>query len=194
LVILSGPSGVGKDAVLKCLKDSLDKSGWHFVVTATTRPKREGERDGVDYVFMTTQQFEQLLQRDGFLEHAQVYGHRYGLPKEQVKEALQEGKDVIVKVDVQGAATLKRLVPQAVFIFLAPPSLAELERRLKSRHTESPQLLKIRFEMASEEMKQVSMFDYMVINQNDSVEQAASCIESIVVAEKCRLPPRCVSL
>lgn len=192
MVVLSGPSGVGKDAVLKCLKDRGQP--WHFVVTATTRPKREGERDGVDYVFLTERQFEQLLMQDGFLEHAQVYGSYYGVPKEQVNKALREGKDVIVKVDVQGAATIKRLVPQAVFIFLAPPSLDELERRLQRRHTESYKALKTRLQKATEEMKQVSMFDYMVINQNDSIEQAAACIESIVVAEKCRLPPRRLEL
>ena len=135
LVVLSGPSGVGKDAVLSRMREGAVP--YHFTVTATTRAQRPGERDGVDYIFLTSDQFDRMVEQDGFLEWAHVYGNRYGVPKDQVRKALEQGKDVLLKADVQGAATLKRLAPEAVFIFLVAPSLEELERRLRDRKTES---------------------------------------------------------
>ena len=134
LVVISGPSGVGKDTVLEQVQRAHD--GWHFVVTATTRPKRPGERDGVDYIFMEPAQFQALLAQDGFLEHAKVYGKEYGVPRGQVEEALRSGKDVIVKTDVQGARTIRAKLPEALLIFLAPPDMEELERRLRVRESE----------------------------------------------------------
>ena len=163
---------------------------WHFVVTATTRPRRRGERNGVDYTFLTREEFARMIVEDEFLEHAEVYGHYYGVPKDQVRSALARGQDVILKVDVQGAATIKKLVAEAVFIFMAPPSLEELERRLRERHTEGPDYLNARLSKAQQEMACTSMFDYLVVNETQRLDDLVACIDAIIVAEKCRFPPR----
>ena len=188
LVVLSGPSGVGKDAVLGVLR--ARGLPWRFVVTATTRPRRPGEVDGRDYIFLSRDEFLRRLGRGGFLEHAQVYGHLYGVPRDQVEEALSRGQDVLVKVDVQGARHIRRLTSGAVFIFLAPPSMEELERRLRLRHTESPETLRRRLEEAEREMKELPLFDYVVVNHSGRLEETARCVEAIVWAERCRYPPR----
>ena len=192
LVVLSGPSGVGKDVALSKLRN-LDRPR-HYVVTATTRPKRPNEREGVDYVFLSTEQFQKMLDTDEFLEHAQVYDHWYGVPKQQVREALDKGLDVVLKIDVQGAATIKKLVLQAVFIFLAPPSMDVLRRRLSLRATESGIDLEVRIRTAWKEMEYLPAFDYQVVNPDGCLDQAVACIDAIIQAEKCRIPPRRVEL
>lgn len=192
LVVITGPSGVGKDAALKRMR--LLERPWHFTVTATTRPRRPQERDGVDYIFLEPERFHEMLKAGEFLEYAQVYGYWYGVPRQQVREALERGLDVIMKVDVQGASTIKRLVPQGVFIFLAPPSMEELERRLRQRKTESPKVLETRLKRAREEMECLPMFDYLVVNQNGRLDEAVACIDAIITAEKCRIPPRRIAL
>ncbi len=166
----------------------------HFVVTATTRPMRPGEREGQAYHFLSRADFEGMVGRGELLEWAEVYGHLYGVPRGQVREGLHEGLDVVVKVDVQGAATIKRLVPGAVSIFLAPPSMDELASRLERRETESEPDLALRKEVASQEMDSMSFFDYVVINERDRVEQAVAQIEAIITAEKCRATPRVVEI
>ena len=128
VVVVSGPSGVGKDAVFQYMR-KLDRT-WYFIVTVTTRPRRRNERNGVDYLFLDREEFEHMRQGNQLLESAEVYGNWYGVPKQQVKDALGRGQDVLMKLDVQGAATVKSLVPGALMIFLAPPSMEELERRL----------------------------------------------------------------
>ncbi|MCK4721870.1 MAG: guanylate kinase, partial [Dehalococcoidia bacterium] len=135
LVVLSGPSGTGKDAILSQLKESGYPA--EFITTVTTRPKRTREKDGVDYHFISDKRFQEMMERKQFLECAEVYGNRYGVPLEPVREALEGGKDTILKIDCQGAATIKKLLPQAVFIFVVPPSMEELTARLKGRRTES---------------------------------------------------------
>ena len=188
LVVVSGPSGVGKDAVFQYMKE-LDRP-WHFVVTATTRPRRRSERNGIDYLFLDTEEFEHMRKGEQFLECAEVYGNWYGVPKQQVKDALAKGKDVFVKLDVQGAATVRALVKDALMIFLAPPSIAELERRLRFRQSESVQTLRLRSEAAEDEMKAMEDFEFRVVNHNQRLDMAAFCIDAIVTAEKCRIPPR----
>ena len=188
LVVVSGPSGVGKDAVFQYMRE-LDRP-WHFVVTATTRPRRRSERNGIDYLFLDTEEFEYMRKGEQFLECAEVYGNWYGVPKQQVKDALAKGKDVFVKLDVQGAATVRALVKDALMIFLAPPSIAELERRLRFRQSESVQTLRLRSEAAGDEMKAMEDFEFRVVNHNQRLDLAAFCIDAIVTAEKCRLPPR----
>jgi len=187
LFVLSGPSGVGKDAVLGGIK----KRGYplHYAVTATTRPRRKKETDGVDYHFVSRAEFEKMIAKGELLEWANVYGNLYGVPKSELQQAMDKGKDLIVKVDIQGAATIKKTMPQAVFIFLAPPSLEDLERRLKQRKTESGIDLELRMKAAEEEMKSSSMFDYVVVNHRDGIEQAISQIESIIAAEKRKAKP-----
>ncbi len=182
LVVISGPSGVGKDAVLERMK-RLPRP-WHFIVTATTRPKRSGERDGVDYIFLTEQAFEALLTRDGFLEHARVYGRYYGGPRAQVEEALASSKDVLVKTDVQGARTIRSKIPGAVLVFLAPPDMQELDRRLRERKSETPEDLERRIRTATSEMACTPEFDYVVVNHTGQLEQAATEIEGIMAREK----------
>jgi guanylate kinase len=192
LIVLSGPSGVGKDSVLARMKDL--KRPFHYVVTATTRPRRVAEKDGVDYRFLSRQEFQRLLDEKGFLEWATVYGNHYGVPKEQLASALSRGQDVIVKVDVQGAATIKKLVPGAVLIFIMPPSTGELERRLKSRTSESPGALDLRLKTASDEMESLPLFDYVIVNHPDKIDDVVFQIDAIVTAERCRMKPRAVEL
>ena len=192
LVVLSGPSGVGKDMTMQRLR-SLERP-WYFVVTATTRRQRPGERDGVDYIFLEQQRFQEMAEKGEFLEYAQVYGWWYGVPCPQVKGAFQRGQDVFIKVDVQGAVTIKRVVPDGVFIFLAPPSLDELERRLRQRKTESEKDLEVRLATARGEMEQLPLYDYVVVNDNDRLQQTVARIDAIVTAEKCRVRPRCIHI
>ncbi len=192
LIVISGPSGVGKDAVVARMKE-LGR-GWHFMVTTTTRPRRERERDGVDYTFQTTERFRWMIERDELLEWAEVYGNLYGVPKAPVARTLSQGRDVVVKIDVQGAATIRRLVPDALLIFLAPPDEEELSRRLVSRKTESSEDLSLRSETAAQEMRESASFDYVVVNRRGQLDAAVEEIEAIVDRERRRAPPRRVVL
>jgi len=190
LVVLSGPSGVGKDAALEGLKE-LDRP-WHFAITATTRPPRSGEQCGVDYIFLEAETFHKMKERDQFLECAEVYGRWYGVPRSQVRQSLKNGKDVILKIDVQGAATVRKLAPEALSIMMVPASYAELRNRLNQRMSESAPDLKLRLQTAKEELAQTSQFDYRVINRDGGLEQAIAEIDAIITAEKCRVVPRVV--
>ena len=192
LIVLSGPSGVGKDAVLIRMRAS--SYPLEYITTITTRRKRAKERNNVDYHFVSKEQFQKLIARNELLEWASVYGNWYGVPKQPVKQALDNGRDTIVKVDTQGAATIKKILPQAVFIFLMPSTMAELITRLKQRHTESSFNLNLRVETAEKEIKQLPLFDYMVINRQGEINLAVSQITSIITAEKCRMTPREISL
>lgn len=188
LVVLSGPSGAGKDTILARMRQ-LGRP-YHIAVTATTRPQRPTERDGVDYIFLSVEEFLRLRDRGELLEWAQVYGHYYGVPKEQVRQALARGQDVLLRVDVQGAATLRRLVPQGVFIFITPPSFRELERRLRLRGTDPPEALAERLRIARSEMACLPSFTHLVVNEDGQVDRAVATIDAIITAEKHRIPPR----
>ena len=190
LIVLSGPSGVGKDAMLNKMR--LMDMPIHFTVTATTRQKRQNETEGIDYHFLSKETFEEMLKRTEFLESANVYGNWYGVPRSQVQNALSGGKDVIIKADVQGAATIKKAVPQAVMVFVAPPSLPELERRLRWRMTESDTSLRTRLDTARQEMERITEFEFAVVN--DSLDQAVHELIAIVNAERCRIPPKPIRL
>lgn len=192
LIVLSGPSGVGKDAVLARLKES--NYPLRYIVTLTTRTRRASERDNVDYRFISKERFQEMIDRGELLEWANVYGNWYGVPKETVKQALARGEDTILKIDVQGATTIKKIVPQAVFIFLMPPSMEELAMRLRQRYTEEPADIALRLKKAEDERKQLSLFDYVVVNRWGQIERAVVEIESIIRAEKCRMVPREISL
>ncbi len=188
LIVLSGLSGVGKDTVLAGLR----KAGFpaYISVSATTRPRRPGEKDGADYYFVSPEKFKTMVNGEELLEWATVYGHRYGIPKEPVRQALKNGKDVIVKIDVQGAATIKKKVPQAVLIFLMTLTMAELEDRLKKRRTETAAELELRLKTAVKELDRIPMFDYVVVNREGKVNQAIADINAIITAEKCRANQR----
>lgn len=192
LIVISGPSGVGKDVTINCLKSS--GYPFHFVVTATTRPIRDGEVDGVDYFFVTQGEFADMIENDELLEYAVVYGDYKGIPKQQVREALASGKDVIMRIDVQGVATIRRLVPEAVFIYLSAESEEALVRRLRERKSDPEDQLKIRIATAREESKRLDLFDYIVINAEGKLNETCDNIVSIITAEKCRIEQREINL
>ncbi|MFC1984405.1 guanylate kinase [Chloroflexota bacterium] len=188
LIVVSGLSGVGKDAVLTKMKTLGCPP--EYIITVTTRPQRDKERNNVDYHFISKKRFQEMIEHKELLEWANVYGNWYGVPKEPIERALNLGHDIIVKVDIQGAATIKKIMPQAVFIFLVPPSMEELTLRLKQRHTESSFDLALRTKTAEEEIKQLSLFDYIVVNKRDEISLAVADIKAIITAEKCRLTPK----
>jgi len=188
LLILSGPSGAGKDAVLTRLKET--GVPLEFITTVTTRPKRPSEKDNIDYHFISEADFRQMIKQEQLLEWANVYGNWYGVPKQPAREALQAGRDVIVKVDIQGSDSIKKALPQAVSIFLIAPSMQELSDRLKKRNTESKTDLNLRLQTAVEEMKKQHTFDHVVINRQQQLDSVVSNIMDIIKAEKQREAPR----
>ena len=192
LVVISGSSGAGKDAVLR----RMEETAFPFcrVVTVTTRLPRPGEKDGADYNFISEPRFREMVQRDELLEWAEVYGNFYGVPKRQIAEALSQGQDAIVRVDVQGAATIKRTLPGAVLIFLAPEATGEYEERLKRRSTESDADLRLRVESIQKEVQSLPIFDYVVLNREGRLDEAVSRVAAIITAEKCRVKPRTIEL
>ncbi len=192
LVVISGPSGVGKDAVLNKLREK-DVS-FHFVVTATDRPRRAGEREGVDYIFVTTAEFKRMIAEDELLEYANVYGDYKGIPKQQVREAIDSGKDVVLRIDVQGAATIRKLCPEVVTIFLIVRDENELVYRLKTRKSESMDKIQQRIETARNELRRVGEFDYVVENPDNKLDETVEIIEAIIKAEHHRVEHRKVNL
>lgn len=191
VVVISGPSGVGKDAVIACLRER--RRDLHFVVTATSRPKRVGEVHGKDYFFVTRDQFELWLEEgDGLLEHALVYGDYKGIPRKQVEEALANDTDVVLRIDVQGSATIRRMMPSAVSIFLTAGSEAELVQRLVARKTENMDTVLARVTTAREEASRLTEFDYVVINKEGRLNETVLQIEAILHAEKSKVSRRLV--
>lgn len=192
LVILTGPSGVGKDVTLQAM--SAQGIPFHYVVTVTTRGIRDGEIDGVHYFFKSRQEYDRMLANGELLEHAEVYGNGYGIPKSEVVEPLRRGEDVIMKPDVQGARTMRQKEPDAIYIFLAPPSMKVLASRLYHRKTEDPQELARRLKLAREEMHDLSDFDYVVVNRSNELDETVEEIKAIIDAEKRRVHPRRIRL
>lgn len=192
LVIISGPSGVGKDSLLMRMREI--GFPFHFVVTATSRPMRPGERAGYDYHFVSADRFEEMIAQEELLEWSEVYGHYKGIPKSEVRQAMQSGRDVILRIDVQGAAKIRRIAPEAVFVFVAPGNFGELRDRLQWRRTESNDEMERRLSLAKREMEQVGLFDYVVINREDYLDDAVGQIRAIIVAEKQRVRPRRTAL
>lgn len=182
LFVLSGPSGVGKDALLSRMK--ADAPPYHFTVTATTRPQRPTEIHGVDYLFLTRKQFTEMIANDEFLEWAEVYGNLYGVPRAPVHQALDQGIDVIIKADVQGAATIRKSAPEAVLIFLDPPDIEVLTRRLRDRMTESHEALELRIATAKLEMEEASKFDHRVVNHSGGLDDAVNEIRRIISGDR----------
>lgn len=188
LVVISGPSGVGKDSVLQRLQER--GVTFHFVVTATSRPIRPAEQDGRDYHFVSRARFEELIADDELIEWAEVYGHYKGVPKFEIRQALASGRDVVLRLDVQGAASVRQIAPEALLIFIAPGSHAELRDRIVGRQTEGDAEIAIRLAAAEREMACVDAFDYLVINRDDQLDQTVDQITAIVLAEKQRVFPR----
>ena len=192
LVVISGPSGSGKGTLLTALR-ALERP-WHFAVTATTRPMRPGEVDGQDYLFMNRPDFLRMRDRDELLESARVFDRWYGTPRWQVRDPLISGKDVILEIDVQGAAAIRRIAPEALTIFIMPPSLDELRTRLANRGTEDETAIQRRLQEATAELARIGEFDYRVVNRNGQSDAAVREIDAIIAAEKCRVNPRLVQM
>jgi guanylate kinase len=190
LVIISGPSGVGKDAVIAALRRRDGTHGYHYVVTCTTRPRRPGEVDGVSYHFLDERRFVAMRDTGELLEANEVHGNWYGTPRGQVRDALLAGHDVILKIDVQGAQVVKENVPEAVLIFIVPPSLESLFQRLKSRATETADQLELRQRNAAIELARQEDYDYIVENRDGEVEATAERIERILDEERALHPDR----
>lgn len=185
IFIISGPSGVGKDAVIEQLRQVFPLA--KYVVTATTRPMRKGEIDGVHYKFMSREDFVAGIEADAFIENALVYENHYGVPKQPILDGLAENRDVIIKVDVNGADTLRRLISNTISIFLAPGSMQALLTRLRDRKTDDPDVLMKRFKTASRELEEVKDFDYVVFNEDDQLDAAVRSIVNIVHVERLKV-------
>ncbi len=192
LIVISGPSGAGKDSVVLRMKER--GLPFHFVVTATTRPKRVSEIDGKDYFFVSKEDFARMIEHNELIEYAMVYGDYKGIPKSQVREALDSGQDVVMRVDVQGAETIRKLAAEALLIFITAENGEELERRLRERKTETPAELSLRIATARKELKRVEAFDYIVLNRDDQLDETVDMVEAIIDAEHCRVKPRKVTL
>ena len=190
LVIVSGPSGVGKDSVIEELQRVPRDPDYHYVVTCTTRRRRRYEVDGVHYHFLTGAAFARLRDEGELLEANEVHGHWYGAPRADVREALRAGHDVILKIDVQGAAVVKQRVPEALLIFLVPPSLEDLFGRLQARATESADELDIRQRNAALELARQEDYDHVVVNETGGIDRTARRIHEIIVHEKAAHPDR----
>jgi guanylate kinase len=192
LIVISGPSGVGKDTIIQRMKER--DLHFQFVITATTRPPRPNEVNGRDYFFYSQAEFTQMIDRGELLEHALVYDDYKGIPKAQVREALNSGNDVVMRLDVQGADTIRKLCPEALLIFLSPQDETEMINRLQERKTETPEELKVRIATAQQEMTRISSFDYVVVNRELCLDETVDTIIAIIVAEHHRVQQRLVSL
>ncbi|MFC3419748.1 guanylate kinase [Salinicoccus hispanicus] len=176
LIVLSGPSGVGKGTVRKAIFDHPD-TDFKYSISMTTREKREGEVDGVDYFFKSKEEFEALIEQDKFIEYAQYVGNYYGTPVDYVDQTMASGHDVFLEIEVEGAKQVREKFPEALFIFLAPPDLTQLERRLVNRGTDSPEIIRHRIDEAKRELKLMNLYDYVVINDDvDNARQRVQCI------------------
>lgn len=194
LVILSGPSGVGKDTIIEALQARTPRSDRTYVVTCTTRDRRPNEVDGVHYLFKTRAEFEALRAAGGLLESADVHGQWYGTPRDQVTGALGAGRDAVLKIDVQGARAVRHAVPDALMIFVVPPSPETLEARLHARSTETPEQLERRRRDAVTELARQGEYDHVVVNETGQVGRTAAEIDAIIAAEHVRFPDRRVRL
>jgi guanylate kinase len=192
LIVISGPSGVGKDSVVQRMKER--GFPFHFVVTATTRDRRENEVHGRDYLFVSKEEFARMIDENELIEYAIVYGDYKGIPKAQVRDAFASGQDVIMRIDVQGAETVRKLAPQALLIFLTCESEEELERRLRERKTESADSLALRIATARKEFQRIDAFDYVIVNQDFHLDDTVDKVRSIITAEHLRVHQRKVEL
>jgi guanylate kinase len=192
LIVISGPSGVGKDSVLQAMK--ARGLPFHFVVTTTTRPPRPDEIHGKDYFFVPKEEFARMIENDEFFEYAIVYKDYKGNSKKQVRDALASGQDVVMRLDVQGAATVRKLAPEAVLIFLTTQNERELVERLKNRKTDSAEDLSLRIATAQQELKRAAEFDYVIVNADGCLKETVDTVIAIIQAEHHRVNHRSVSL
>lgn len=192
LIVISGPSGAGKDTVMQRMQER--GLPFHFVVTATTRPKRDNEVEGKDYWFVSKEEFARMIEANELIEYAIVYGDYKGIPRAQVREALASGKDVVMRLDVQGAETVRKLASQALLIFLTTASEDELERRLRNRRSENSDALALRIATARKELQRIAAFDYVIINRDFQLDDTVDKVRAIIEAEHLRVEHRRVTL
>jgi guanylate kinase len=192
LIVISGPSGVGKDSVVQRMKER--GFPFHFVVTATTRAIRESETNGKDYWFVSKDEFARMIEENELIEYAIVYGDYKGIPKWEVREALDTGKDVVMRLDVQGAESVRRLAPEALLIFITCENEQELERRLRSRKTESSDSLALRIATARKELQRIGAFDYVIVNRDFHLDDTVGKVRAVIEAEHLRVQHRRVDL
>ena len=192
LIVISGPSGAGKDSVILRMKEM--NLPFHFVVTATTRSARPEEVYGVDYFFLSPAEFAEMIEKDELLEYAIVYDEYKGIPKEQVRQALASGKDVVMRIDVQGADTIRKICPEALSIFLTSQDEDEMIQRLKQRRTETPEGIELRIATAHQELKRIAEFDYVIVNRECHLDEAVQTVLAIIQAEHHRVKQRKVTL
>ncbi|MFN8623949.1 MAG: guanylate kinase [Chloroflexota bacterium] len=191
VVIISGPSGVGKDTIIDAMhRRDPERTDRRYVITCTTRARRDYEVDGTHYLFLTHERFAALREADGFLELAEVHGNWYGTPRDQVVDAITAGRDAILKIDVQGARAVRALIPEALLIFVVPPSEDELRARLKARNTESPEAFARRMANAVRELERQGEYDHVVTNETGQVDRTAEEIEAIIAREHALHPGR----
>jgi len=192
LFVLSAPSGTGKDTVINALKQQgMD---FYVVPSVTTRAPRPGESDGNPYHFVSQETFERLVSQNELLEYANVHGNWYGQPRKPIRDTLSAGRDVLLKIDVKGAATIHSKVSDAIFIFLIPGSLEELTHRLTGRQTETEEELKRRLADARKELAEQHWYDYLITNQDGHLQEAVECLRAIMLAEHCRVHPRNIDI
>jgi len=192
LIVISGPSGVGKDAIVHRMKER--GFPFHFVVTATTRPKREGETHGRDYWFHSKDEFAGMIENNELIEYAIVYGDYKGIPKQEVRSAFASGQDVVMRIDVQGAETVRKLAPDALLIFITCESEDELEARLRKRKTETDDSLSLRIATARKELQRIESFDYVIVNHDFHLDDTVDKVRAIIVAEHLKVKQREVDL
>ncbi|HEY7063243.1 MAG TPA: guanylate kinase [Chloroflexota bacterium] len=190
--VLSGPSGVGKDSVMDCLR--REDLCLHFCVTATTRRQRPGEAHGINHYFLDRTRFEGMRDAGELLEWAVVHENYYGVPLQEVRDAFTRGVDPFMRVDVQGAASVRARLPDAVLVFLAPESMDDLSPRLQERGTETAEEMALRLTNARREMDALPQFDYVVVNRQGRLEESVAAVRAIVSAERCRVEPRWVTV
>lgn len=184
LIVISAPSGSGKGTIINCLLENDNTNRW-LSVSTTSRMPRPIDIPGVTYDFVTEEEFEKLIKDDHFIEYTKYSGNYYGTPKEAIKKKLDQGIDVILEIEIEGAANIKKLIPEALFIFIMPPSLKTMVKRLQNRKTESKDKIIERFRQAYKEINQVTQYNYVVVN--DDLDEAVNKVEAIIKAEKCRV-------
>ena len=184
IIVISAPSGAGKGTIIKKLLENDSKNRW-LSVSATSRKPRVGEKEGINYYYITEEEFQKRIKEDYFLEYTNYAGNYYGTPREYIKDKIYKGIDVILEIEIEGANNIKKLIPEALFIFIMPPSLKELVKRLKGRGTETNEKIIKRFNAAYKEVNEVTKYNYVVVN--DEIDTAVDKIESIIKAERCRV-------